>query len=239
MILNSEQTLSGLWCLTLNRQIIMKKHCKFYWLSKKYIIGILTVALISILNDKTCAQDTNTTYKIKPEDVIVSVHVKWFEMNRADRTAREFTDERKRLNTELLEIFKDPKTSNYNQCSCAYYLGEMRASEAVDALAASITLELDTTHILIGGIPLAAYDPAMNALVKIGSPAIPALIRNLAESDDAKVRGLSLQVIYRIEGDKDIVQLRLQKAFAAEKDSQKQTRIQLALKALAETSFTN
>ncbi|MGH7976622.1 MAG: hypothetical protein ACREC8_08160, partial [Limisphaerales bacterium] len=78
---------------------------------------------------------------------------------------------------------------------------------------------------------------AVDALVKIGTASIPAMIRNLEESDDSAVRILSLRVIYRIEGDKDIVQLRLQKALKVEKDSRKQARLASALKALAETSF--
>ena len=81
--------------------------------------------------------------------------------------------------------------------------------------------------------------PATQALVKIGNPAIPAVIRNLAESDDATFRRLSLSALYHIEGDKDIVQLRLQKALAAEKVSTKQVRLQSALKDLAGTSFGN
>jgi len=42
-----------------------------------------------------------------------------------------------------------------------------------------------------------------------------------------------------IDKDKGIVQLRRQKALAAEKDTQKHTRLQSALKALAEASFRN
>jgi len=75
---------------------------------------------------------------------------------------------------------------------------------------------------------------AVDALIKIGNPSIPAMMRNLAESDDAKARELSLQVLTRIDGDKDISQLRLQKTLKAETDSTKQTRLQAALKSLAE-----
>jgi hypothetical protein len=69
----------------------------------------------------------------------------------------------------------------------------------------------------------------------IGSPAIPAVIRNLADSDDSRTRRISMRVLISIDGDKDIVQLRLQKALAAEKDLQKQTRLQAALHSLAES----
>ena len=60
--------------------------------------------------------------------------------------------------------------------------------------------------------------PVVDALVKIGNPSIPAVIQNLAETEDGQVIELSLEVLYRIEGDKDIVQLRLQKASFAESD---------------------
>jgi hypothetical protein len=46
-----------------------------------------------------------------------------------------------------------------------------------------------------------------------------------------------LKVLYRIDGDKDIVQLRLLKAIAAQKDSNKKARLQAALKSLAKTQF--
>ncbi len=50
-------------------------------------------------------------------------------------------------------------------------------------------------------------------------------------------RRVSLQVLTRIDGDKDISRLRLQKALNAQKDSQKQARLQMALKTLGETQF--
>jgi hypothetical protein len=145
--------------------------------------------------------------------------------------------------SQLLDILKSKKTSNLNQCASAYYLGEIRNPESANALADLISLRLDVSKINLIGLPeilqkIGEY-PAMNALIKIGNPSIPAVIRNLAESDDAKVRELSLKILYRIDGDKDIVKLRLQKALAAQKDSQKQARLQSALKALAETSFVN
>ena len=78
-----------------------------------------------------------------------------------------------------------------------------------------------------------AKRPAMDALVKIGSPSIPALIRNLAGSDNANVRELSLRALNQIDGDKDIVQLRLQKAMNAQIDSARKARLRSAQKSLA------
>jgi hypothetical protein len=68
--------------------------------------------------------------------------------------------------------------------------------------------------------------------MRIGNPSIPAVIGNLEQSDDVKVRELSLAVLNYIDNDKDITQLRLQKALAAQNDGQKMMRLQGALKAL-------
>src|SRR5882724_8828139 len=99
----------------------------------------------------------------------------------------------------------------------AYLLGEYRFPDAVDSLNKVITLKDNRPRFAEGFWDMF---PAMEALAKIGAPSIPAMIRNLAESDDGKVRELSLKVVHYIDKDKDIVQLRLQKALAAEKDSQ-------------------
>ena len=122
----------------------------------------------------------------------------------------------------------------------AYFLGEYRFPQAVNLLAKNISWEDKIRSNTERGSEW-FWDrfPATQALVKIGNPAIPAVIRNLAESDDATFRRLSLSALYHIEGDKDIVQLRLQKALAAEKVSTKQVRLQSALKDLAGTSFGN
>jgi hypothetical protein len=58
----------------------------------------------------------------------------------------------------------------------------------------------------------------------------------LADSDKATVTKLSLQVLYGIEGDKDIVRLRLQKALEAETNPQKKARLQSAIQELEKTT---
>jgi hypothetical protein len=138
--------------------------------------------------------------------------------------------QRKQVVQSLIRVFNDPKSRAETQkCNAAYYLGAIRASEAADSLAAQITVAPGVA----GSEPFTGWEPVTTALVAIGTPSIPSVIRNLAESDDTKVRELSLQVLTRIDSDKDISQLRLQRALKAEKDSQKQVRLQAALKSLA------
>ena len=195
---------------------------------------LITTTLAFILLVKAQAGDT---YGVKPEDVVESTHTDNIYV--FEKVADNFKNQRDQLSSNLLKVFQDKSLSNLNRCAAAYYLGEIRSSETADVLASDIALQFDKSqikikHLIIINIP--AY-PVMDALIKIGSPSIPAMIRNLTENDDVQIRNLSLKVLCRIDGDKDIVQLRLQKALAAEKDPEIQARLQTALKMLGEVSF--
>ena len=135
----------------------------------------------------------------------------------------------------LIDMLNDPKSRNITKRYAAYYLGLIRGDRAVDVLAAQINLEPD--GIIGGSLGEAESEwnsqPAASALIEIGTPSIPALIRNLTESDDVKVRETSLWVLCCIEDDKDIVHLRLQKALTAETDPGKQGRLRIALTTLS------
>jgi hypothetical protein len=63
------------------------------------------------------------------------------------------------------------------------------------------------------------------------------LIHNLAGSDDAMTRRLSLPALGHIDADKDITRLRLQKAFKAETDATKQARLQAVMGDLDKITF--
>jgi HEAT repeat protein len=167
---------------------------------------------------------------VTPDEIIASVGAtnKYYSFD--EGLAGRIMYQREHLITVLLNIFRDGRASNDQKCAAAFYLGEMRASEAVDDLANNIALHMSpgpTYGGMIGpSIPV--------ALVKIGTPAVPALIKNLQESDDGYVRKSSLTVLYAIEGDKDVVQLRLQKALDAQSDTTKKVRLQAAIKSLPE-----
>lgn len=122
------------------------------------------------------------------------------------------------------------------KCFAAYLLGQHRFAEAADSLAALITLRAE-----VRSNPrewLWDLYPAMEALIKIGGSSIPATLRNLEESDDPKVRELSLKVVYHAEKkDKDIIQLRFNKALAKQDDPQKRVRLKLAIESLLDVRF--
>jgi len=191
-----------------------------------FFTSMLIFAIVGI-NAK--AQDSPKG-TIEPDEMIALISSN--NLDAFDSLAAKLHTERQQSIKELLNIFEDKKSSSYQQCAAAYYLGEMRASEAADFLGTNITLNLNEP---VDHLTILMLSPVVEALVKIGNPSIPAVIRNLEQSDDADVRKLSLQVLYRIDGDKDISQLRLQKALSAEKDSQKkQARLQATLKELSE-----
>ncbi len=162
---------------------------------------------------------------VTPDEIITSIRTdtNHFMVSVAGRMWKQ----RERLIGTLLNIFEDGSASNDQKVSAAYYLGEMHASMAVDDLVSNITLQL-TPQMSYGG-PIASIP---NALIQIGTPAIAALIKNLQESDDSNVRELSLMILYQIEGDKDVVQFRLQKALDAQEDATRKARLQAAIKTL-------
>lgn len=133
--------------------------------------------------------------------------------------------------------------------SAAIALGNCRASEAVNVLIKNIDLDV-RGRVILGLLSEEEGNPVSTSLVKIGNPSIPAIIQLLEETgsvldngktlDDRRsveIRALLLRALCRIDGDKDIVRLRLQKAMKAETDSKKQARLQSALDALDKTSF--
>ena len=196
----------------------------------KYRVFSLMIIAVSTLAVSVNAKG-QTIYPIN-ESIITSVHAD--DLQTFEKSLDNYRAEHRELGVDLLNTFKDKTSSNLNRCSAAYYLGELHYVEYVDTLAANISLQFDTSHFIFKHlieIDISKY-PAMESLIQIGNPSIPAVIRNLAESDDTQVRQLSLQVLTQIDVDHDIDQLRLQKAIKNESDPQKQARLQAALKAL-------
>ncbi len=187
---------------------------------------------------------SNTFPKARFDDLIASTGATNLES--FESTAGSLSTDQQQVVSQLLAILRDARSPNSARSYAAYYLGEVRAlrsasgDRAVDGLAAAIALtygEADQEHIL--HLHVITRYPAFQALVDIGCPSIPAVIRNLGDSDDALVRELSLKVLYRVEGDKEIARVRLQHAVDAQKDPKKQTRLQSALKSLSEMQLGN
>ena len=194
--------------------------------SNKKLLLVLSGAIALLLQTMNAQNITNTN-----SELMIVRQLKNLPDGEVERTLSNLSANRISVQRELLDLLENSNSEKMKE-SAAYLLGIYRMDAAVPMLARFIALsvkpQLQDHEALILGYP------AKDALIKIGNPSIPAMIRNLTESDDAKVRDLSFQVLCRIDGDKEISQLRLQKALKMETDSQKQARLQAALKSLAE-----
>lgn len=111
-------------------------------------------------------------------------------------------------------------------CS-AYLLGLYRYSNAVDNLANVITMESTKSSEDDRKSRWQQY-PAVEALIVIGKPSVPAMLRNLASSSDQHVRALSARVIFHVEGEQ-IGQLIVESAIAKEDDPVKKQNLETSL----------
>ncbi len=81
----------------------------------------------------------------------------------------------------------------------AKVLGEYRAVEAVDTLVRNLELELQP-RILRGLVKDSDLYPISQALIKIGNPAIPALLERIVETDNSALIKRCSKVCVEIEG---------------------------------------
>ena len=113
----------------------------------------------------------------------------------------------------------------------AYLLGLYRYPEAVNHLAAKITMENDDEVLPQGKMARWGRYPAVEALIRIGKPSVAAMLRNLASSSDQHVRALSARVIFYVEGEQ-IGRLIVENAIAKEDDSVKKKNLEASLSLL-------
>jgi PBS lyase HEAT-like repeat len=174
---------------------------------------------------------------VTAKEIIASVRAT--QLEDFENIAGKLKNERLALGTSLIAVLADRRALNLTRCAAAYYLGELRLQNAAPALLANLTLKFDASHIIVKHLIQIDIlgNPAADALVKIGAPAVPNLIQNLEANDDTDIRRLSLGALCRIEGDKGVVRFRLETQAAAESDFQKQARLQQCLKMLAEINL--
>jgi hypothetical protein len=148
--------------------------------------------------------------------------------------------EREKLIKNLSDVLEGSASLEI-KLEAARVLGKYRATEAVDILVKNLTLEDQGHQMLSGMVSEEDYEyliyPVSMALEKIGNPSIDKLLEISAENDDPKMRTKILKILCRIEGDRDIVRLRLEKALKAEQNPQKQARLQAALKSVDDVKF--
>jgi hypothetical protein len=113
------------------------------------------------------------------------------------------------------------------RCAAACLLGCYRVAAAADALAGCIGLTW------VPGkeykrLPIWSEHPAVDALVSIGNPSVPAVLKRIRESDDAIVIELSARVIRSVEGS-DLAVFILTREIEKEGSAEVKARLQKAL----------
>ena len=109
--------------------------------------------------------------------------------------------ERKQTISRLITLVDPANAKKYGdqtRAAAGFLLGELRAVEAVQVLSAAL---LDEPSKEIERLSPFDY-PFWNALVKIGRPAVPAMIENIETSDHQMLRVKSLDVLNHVLGGK-------------------------------------
>lgn len=119
-------------------------------------------------------------------------------------------------------------TSKHHRFSAAFLLGLYRMPDAASHMAKYIALE-ETERRRNKRLPLWGRYPVAEALIRIGRPAVPAMLQNIATSDDEKVCELSANVIRHVE-DPEIGRFIVERAIKKQPDAEKKKRLQEALK---------
>jgi HEAT repeat protein len=120
-----------------------------------------------------------------------------------NKAIKTILDDRLRMVNMLIEIVdqanvgKSPEDAGK---AAAYLLGKLRAPEAVPVLSRAL-VRIDPNLVAVSMDVL--VDAEWTALVEIGRPAVPAMIKNLTTSDDERLRDRSIGVLAHVLGGKD------------------------------------
>jgi HEAT repeat protein len=118
------------------------------------------------------------------------------------------------------------------QFASAFLLGLYRMEQSVRELSKFITLE-STQNKKWKREPLWDRYPVVEALIRIGKPSIPEMLKNIRTSNDKKVIELSIRVIRYIEGP-EIGRIILEKELEKQKDSQNKAKLEEAISSFDE-----
>jgi HEAT repeat protein len=140
--------------------------------------------------------------------------------------AGQSTDRKEEIVSRLIKVLQDPAADYETRRAAMVILGDLKAARASNVLTQHLT-DLGGT----AGLSEQHF-PAIQALHKIGAPAIPDLSRAL-NSSDPQVRKLSTRALAAIGGEqaRDV----LQRALQTEKNADVRERIASALEHISAT----
>lgn len=118
------------------------------------------------------------------------------------RAIQTVLQERERAIEKLIHIVDPANANEFDdgaRCSAAYLLGELRAGKAVPVLSAALVA--DRQRVEFPNLDRCG-NPFLTALIEIGRPSIPEMLRNVGSSEDRRVRKQSLGVLLHTVGGK-------------------------------------
>lgn len=185
--------------------------------------GALTSNSIDIMINDSASQPAST-----PNSVFISKLASLQEGERL-KLLNQLSKDHSDLQTKLLSQLDEsnPKAVNFG---IAYLLGVYRMDQAVQHLSKYIALRnvqsMDNKRLLLYG----EY-PVVEAMIRIGNPVIPEMLKNIESSDDENIRKLSARVIRYIDG-AEIALFRLKKREENESDQIKKMRLRVAIESI-------
>jgi hypothetical protein len=186
---------------------------------------LIVNALVLCLSSRAVAAEEGGLPVMSTETIVASVTGN--NLQAFEKVASDLYAERQRLFRELLRILQDTNSSNFQKCSAAYFLGEVRIPDPVAALATHVTLRKEASGSTTR-LPVIRDYPAMEALIKIGKPSTKHMVQNLEDSSDLLTRELSARVISVIEG-RSLAGIIIGKAISKQPDPVKKKRLKAAL----------
>ena len=164
---------------------------------------LVPVLLLGLIGSATLAGDTGpAASQTAPRRVPTRVdELKNGAKEGVDAAAGGILADQKRLVDGLIEIVDPANKAQYAERTrgvAAYLLGELRAEKAAPVLCKALANEPGDFFMANGN----HTSPVWTALVRIGRPAVPELIRNVEESDDRAVADDSSIALWHILGGK-------------------------------------
>lgn len=140
---------------------------------------------------------------------------------------RKFDPEWAGVQNKMIEQFNASSSKNM-KCAIAYLMGLYRMEKCAGVLSSNITLDDD--YILPNdSVNLWQQSPIIDALIGIGRPSIPEMIKNIEGNNDPRVRDLSSRVIQSIEG-AEVGRFIIEKAIEKQGDVEKKKNLHETLK---------
>ena len=136
-------------------------------------------------------------------------------------------DEQRQELLLILLKYLDTSCSVNVQAAAIYLMGRHRLSEGIEELIRRIDFDAGE-NLLLSALPLWDRYPAMEALINIGQPAVPAAVELLAKDMNDLRRDLAVKVIRYVE-DAEIARFILARAQSNEPDQNRKANLQDAI----------